>query len=81
MSTRKVLSINIEFELGDRKNGRVRLKEAHKAAVDAASGAVESALTPGSVGTVLSRMTYDYRWIAMTNEQDALGDFPDEDDD
>jgi len=25
-------------------------------------------------------MTYDYRWIAVTNEQDALGDFPDEDD-
>lgn len=77
MTTRKVLSITIDFDLTERKNGSGRLTDAHKAAVAAATEAVKSTLTPGSVEKVVTAMTYDYRWIAVASQTELPDDLPD----
>lgn len=62
MSTPKVLTITLEFEMGNRKIHTPRVKAAYEAAVNAAVDAAKSELLPGSVETVNSRMTWAYRW-------------------
>ena len=68
MSTPKVLTVTLEFEMGDRKIHAARIKAAYEAAVSAAIDAAKSELLDGSVTTVRSRMTWDYRW-AETSAQ------------
>ncbi|MGW0211240.1 hypothetical protein ACWDZ8_37685 [Streptomyces sp. NPDC003233] len=68
MSTPKVLTITLEFEIGDRKIHAARIKSAYEAAVSAAIDAAKNELLDGSVNTVRSRMTWDYRW-AETSAQ------------
>jgi hypothetical protein len=67
MATRKVLTINIEFELGDRKVGKKRLQAVHDAAVRSATEAAAAELLEGGVAEVRSRMTFDYRWAGQTS--------------
>lgn len=62
MSTPKVLTVTLEFEMGDRKIHTPRVKAAYEAAVSAAIDAAKDELLPGSVATVSSRMTWAYRW-------------------
>ncbi|MBQ1113754.1 hypothetical protein [Streptomyces sp. C3-3] len=68
MSTPKVLTVTLEFEMGDRKIHAPRVKAAYEAAVSAAIDAAKNELLDGSVNTVRSRMTWDYRW-AETSAQ------------
>lgn len=62
MSTPKVLTITLRFDMGDRKIHAARIKAASDAAVDAASDAVESALLEGSVAKVTATTTWAYHW-------------------
>lgn len=62
MATRKILTINIEFELGDRKAYAARLQAVYDAAVAAATEAAEEQLLEGGIAEVRHRMTFDYRW-------------------
>lgn len=68
MATPKVLTVTLEFEMGDRKIHAPRIKAAYEAAVTAAIEAAKQELLKGSVNTVRSRMTWDYRW-AETSAQ------------
>ncbi|MGW0788470.1 hypothetical protein ACWD04_09475 [Streptomyces sp. NPDC002911] len=81
MSTPKVLTVTLEFEMGDRKIHAPRVKAAYEAAVSAAIVAAKNELLDGSVNTVRSRMTWDYRW-AETSAQytDVDVEWSDEDD-
>ncbi|MGI5352943.1 hypothetical protein ACQEU8_32900 [Streptomyces sp. CA-250714] len=62
MSTPKVLTVTLEFEMGERKIHTPRVKAAYEAAVSAAIEAAKNELLPGSVAAVNSRMTWAYRW-------------------
>lgn len=62
MAVRKIMTINIEFELGDRKTHQARVQAVYAAAVAAATQAAEEQLLEGSVAEVRHRMTFDYRW-------------------
>ncbi|KAF4405526.1 hypothetical protein [Streptomyces lycii] len=66
MSTRKVLTVTLEFDMGDRKIYGPRVKAAYESAVSAAIKAAKAELLDGSVSTVSSRMTWDYRWAEAT---------------
>ncbi|MFC8064541.1 hypothetical protein [Streptomyces sp. NPDC057293] len=68
MSTPKVLTVTLEFEMGERKIHAARIKAAYEAAVSDAIEAAKKELLDGSVTTVRSRMTWDYRW-AETSAQ------------
>jgi hypothetical protein len=68
MSTPKVMTVTLEFEMGDRKIHAARIKAACEAAVSAAIEAAKGELLDGSITTVRSRMTWDYRW-AETSAQ------------
>ena len=70
---RKVLTINIEFELGDRKAGRKRLQAVYDAAVRGATEAATTELLEGGVAEVRHRMTFDYRW-AEQNSATPIGE-------
>lgn len=67
MATRKVLTINIEFELGDRKTYPKRLQAVYEAAVQAATDAAETELLEGGIAEVRHRMTFDYRWAEQSS--------------
>ncbi len=67
MATRKVLTINIEIELGDRKAGRKRLQAVYEAAVQGATQAAATELLEGGVAEVRHRMTFDYRWAEQSS--------------
>ncbi|MEU5833967.1 hypothetical protein ABZ820_09805 [Streptomyces diacarni] len=78
MSTRKVLTVTLEFDMGDRRIFGPRVKAAYEAAVSAAIEAAKGELLDGSVSTVTSRMTWDYRWAEAT-AQDTDVEFADGD--
>jgi hypothetical protein len=67
MATRKVLTINIEFELGDRKAGGKRLQAVYDAAVKGATEAATTELLKGGIAEIRHRMTFDYRWADQTS--------------
>ncbi|MFI5855726.1 hypothetical protein [Streptomyces parvulus] len=60
--------MTLEFEMGERKIHAARIKAAYEAAVSDAIEAAKKELLDGSVTTVRSRMTWDYRW-AETSAQ------------
>ncbi|MBK6042663.1 MULTISPECIES: hypothetical protein [Streptomyces] len=68
MTTKKILTVTLEFEMGDRKIHSPRIKAAHDAAVAAAIEAAKGELLEGSLSTVRSRMTFDYRWADASAE-------------
>ena len=77
---RKILTISLEFDLGDRKTHGSRLKDAYEAARSEAVKAVERELLEGSIAEVTTRMSYDYRHYSAIDKQaesldvDELGD-------
>ncbi|OEV08853.1 hypothetical protein [Streptomyces nanshensis] len=66
MSTPKVLTVTLEFDMSDRRNGSARIKSAYEAATASAVEAAKGKLLPDSVLMVRSRMTWDYRWAEAT---------------
>lgn len=68
MATQKILTVTLEFEMGDRKIHSPRIKAAYDAAVVAAIEAAKGELLEGSLSTVRSRMTFDYRWADASAE-------------
>ncbi|MBB3662447.1 3-deoxy-D-arabino-heptulosonate 7-phosphate (DAHP) synthase class II [Prauserella sediminis] len=76
MATRKVLTINIEFELADRKASPKRLNAVYDAAVKSATDAATRELLEGGVAEVRHRMTFDYRWADQTSTT-PIGDYED----
>ncbi len=52
--------------MGDRKIHAARIKAAYEAAVSAAMEVAKGELLDGSVTTVRSRMTWDYRWAEQS---------------
>ncbi|MFI5522766.1 hypothetical protein [Streptomyces platensis] len=62
MATPKILTVTLEFEMGDKRIHAPRIKAAYEAAVSAAMEAAKGELLDGSVSAVRSRMTWDYRW-------------------
>lgn len=56
----KLLTITLDFYLGPKKAHNSRLREAYRAAVTGAEGAVTSVLLDDSVVKLRSRMTYGY---------------------
>ncbi|MFD8386475.1 hypothetical protein ACFV2X_49615 [Streptomyces sp. NPDC059679] len=81
MATQKILTVTLEFEMGDRKIYGPRIKAAYDAAVPAAIEAAKAELLEGSVSTVRSRMTFDYRWTEATAEYAEMDGEWDEDED
>lgn len=73
MAKRKVLTITIEFELGDRKAHSKRIQAVYDAAVEGAISAATTELLEGGVAEVRHRMTFDYRW-AEQNSSTPIGD-------
>ncbi|MCX4969080.1 hypothetical protein OHA98_30805 [Streptomyces sp. NBC_00654] len=68
-STREqILTVTFESEMGDRKIHSPRIKAAYDAAVAAAVEAAKGELLEGSLSTVLSRTTFDYRWAGASAE-------------
>jgi hypothetical protein len=63
MASSKILTLSLEFELSERRQGNARLRTANDAAVRAAIQAVENELLPESVKSVRNRLTWDYRLI------------------
>jgi hypothetical protein len=63
---RKIMTITLEFDLGERKIYPARLKAGYAAAATAATTAVKEELLENSVGAVQTRMSYDYRWAEVT---------------
>jgi hypothetical protein len=76
MPKRKVLTMTIELELGDRKAPPKRLQAVYDAAVEGAVAAATSELLEGGVISVQHRMTYDYRWVDK-NSSAPIGDVDD----
>lgn len=66
---RKIMTITLEFDLGDRRTHVSRLKSGYEAAASAAIAAVEKELLEDSVADVRTRMSYDYRYYSVTKEQ------------
>jgi len=62
----KVFTIVLNFELGQHKTSRSRLRAAYDEAVQSAVEAVEAELLPGSIVEAKSTMAYDYRFMART---------------
>ncbi|MFI8997972.1 hypothetical protein [Streptomyces sp. NPDC053542] len=60
------MTVTFEFEMSDRRINSQRIKGAYEAVVNAAVGAAKAELLDGSVSTVRSRMTWDYRWTEMS---------------
>ncbi|MFE0089516.1 hypothetical protein [Streptomyces sp. NPDC058991] len=80
MATQKILTVTLEFEMGDRKIHGPRIKAAYDAAVMAAIDAAKSELLDGSVSTVRSRMTFDYRWADASAEYAEDADWVEDED-
>ncbi|WP_327392563.1 hypothetical protein OG533_19730 [Streptomyces sp. NBC_01186] len=81
MSQTKILTVTLEFEMGDRKIYSPRIKAAYESAVSAAIEAAKDQLLDGSVNTVRSRMSWDYRFAtAATEYTDLEVEWPEEDD-
>jgi hypothetical protein len=74
------MTISLEFDLGDRKIYSARIKSGYDAAVSAATKAVQQELLEGSVATVRTRMSYEYRWAEITEERVSDEDFSTETD-
>ena len=74
MDKRKILTINIEFELGDRKAYATRLQAVYDAAVSAATKAAEEQLLEGGIAEVRHRMTFDYRWAESASTTPVGGE-------
>lgn len=80
MATPKVLTMTLEFEMGDRKIHAARIKAAYEAAVSASIEAAKKELLNGSVTTVRSRMTWDYRWAETAAQYTDLDvEWPEDD--
>jgi hypothetical protein len=78
---RKVMTITLEIELGDRKQHGDRLSAAYDAAVEAAVQAAEQQLLESSIEKVTTRMTWDYRFAEKASERTLSPDeFPDDED-
>lgn len=69
MAIRKVLTIKLEFNLAEHKNHSPRLRAAHEAAVSAAIEAARAELLDGSIASVTTHMSFDYRWIESAGSQ------------
>ncbi|MFI7680358.1 hypothetical protein [Actinophytocola sp. NPDC049390] len=79
VATRKILTINIEFELGDRKAGKKRLEAVYNGAVEGAINAASAELLEGGLVDVRHSMTFDYRWAEKNSSTPIGGDAWDED--
>jgi hypothetical protein len=66
---RKIMTVTLEFDLGDRRMFPARLRAGSVAAASAATEALKQELLEGSIGTVRTRMSYDYRWAEASSEQ------------
>lgn len=77
MSTPKVLTITLEFEMSERKNHLTRIKAAYDAAVAAAIEAARPELLDDSLKSVTSRMTWDYRWAETSEKHDISAEWED----
>jgi len=73
-NVRKIMTITLEFDLGDRRIHQPRLKAGAIAATSAATAAVEKELLEDSVATVKSHMSYDYRYTEITEAQSESAD-------
>lgn len=69
MATPKVLTITLEFEVGEKKITTARLRAAHKAGVAASIEAVVAQLPEDSVIKISKRVTWDYRWTDLAGEE------------
>ena len=67
MPKRKILTITIEFELGDRKTHSKRVQAVYDAAVESAVAAATSELLEDGLTEVRHRMTFDYRWAEQSS--------------
>jgi hypothetical protein len=81
VDVRKIMTVTMEFDLGDRRTHLARLKSGYEAAASAATAAVERELLEGSVATVRTRMSYDYRYFGVAAEQTESVDDEVEDED
>ncbi|WP_326590743.1 hypothetical protein [Streptomyces sp. NBC_01294] len=68
MAKRKILTVTLEFEMGQQTIHGKRIKEAYDALVIAAAEAAEGQLPYGSVEAVRSRATWDYRWYEASSD-------------
>lgn len=74
MATQKIMTVTLEFEMGDRVIRGQRITAAYEAAVNAAVEAAKTELSKGSVSTVRSRMTWDYRWAELSAQYSDVED-------
>ncbi|MDT0460845.1 hypothetical protein RM550_34870 [Streptomyces sp. DSM 41527] len=74
MATQKIMTVTLEFEMGDRVIRGQRITAAYEAAVSAAVEAAKAELSKGSVSTVRSRMTWDYRWAELSAQYSDVED-------
>jgi hypothetical protein len=65
---RKILTIILEFDLGDRKTHGSRLKGAYEAVRSEAIRAIERELLERSIAEVTTRMFYDYRQYSAVDK-------------
>jgi hypothetical protein len=66
MTTPKVLTITLRFDIGERNTHLPRIKAASDAVVAAATEAAKKALLDGSVENVQATTTWDYRWAEFS---------------
>ena len=71
--TKKIMSIQIDIEVGDLNTGRVRLKKTYEAAIEAASATFKKE-HGGDDFVVKSRMTYGYRHFVLSTEESGAED-------
>ena len=74
VATPKVLTITLEFEIGEERIGTTRLRAAHRAAISAAINAVKAEIQAGNVAVVRHRVTWDYRWTDIAGQETIVAD-------
>lgn len=65
----RVLTIELQVKVNDRRMSDSRMREAYQKAAEMAAYAVADVLLDGSIAGVRSRMTYDYRHAEIGEEE------------
>jgi hypothetical protein len=81
VATPKILTITLEFEMGEKKIGTARLRAAYQAAIPAAIEAVKAEIQAGNVAAVRHRVTWDYRWTDVAGQEADDAEEPEWDED
>jgi hypothetical protein len=71
---REMMTITLEFDLGDRRIHLPHLKAGAIAATAATTAAIEKDLLEDSVATVRSHMAYGYRYTEIAEAQSESAD-------